>query len=390
MTTVSTGSLTVVMHCVYFPPEVGGLESHVFHLCRAMAARGHRVGIVTSRSQPDLEPYEVMEGVEVWRTWLPARNTVGWALHAFGSTPRLGAVARAADVLHAQDIASVLPCMVARRAKRGAARVPLVTTYHTSHFLLRAESPFWAPVFRRFIEAADHNLAASAEIAAVGEKLAPGRRVEPLTNGVDTERFRPVPPALPAPEGTRRRIVVPRRLFEKNGVEYLIRALPLLAESVDVEAVLVGDGPERARLEALARDLGVSDRARFVGARPNAEMPGWLASGELAVFPSLMEATSVAALECMACRVPVAASRVGGLPEIVDESVGALFEPADPADLARTVARLLADPDLAARGAEARRRVEAHWSNDRLVDRHLEIYRALVVGDPVAPPSPPS
>ena len=371
-------SLSILMHCVYFPPEVGGLESHVFDLCRALAQKGHRGAMVTSLSKPGLARHEVMDGIDVWRTWLPTRNTLGWGLHAFGSTPRLGALARSADVIHAQDIASVLPAMVAKRSRK----LPLVTTYHTSHFLKRADSPFWRPVFRRFIEAADHNLAASEEIASVAEHIAPGRTVEALTNGVDTDLFHPVAPALAPPAPGRRRIVVPRRLFEKNGVEYLVRALPLLAESLDIEAILVGDGPERSRLEALAAELGVADRAVFLGARPNHEMPGLLRSGELAVFPSLMEATSVAALECMACAVPVAASRVGGLPQIVDDSVGALFGAADPTDLAQTVARLLTKADLVALGAEARTRVVTHWSNDRLAERHLDIYRALVSGSP--------
>lgn len=381
----SARPLKIVMHCVYFPPEVGGLESHVFHLCRALAERGHAVQVVTSRSNPEFAPHEVMDGVEVWRTWLPGRNTVGWATHAFGSIPRMRSATRDADVVHAQDIASVLPT---RAVGAGVgARTPLVTTYHTSHFLKRADSAFWRPVFHRFIRAAQYNLAASTEIAEVAEAIAPSHRVEALTNGVDTGRFHRVDPVLPAPAEGRRRIVVPRRLFEKNGVEYLVRAMPLLAETIDVEAVLVGDGPERARLEALASDLGVADRVRFLGVRPNAEMPGLLCSGELAVFPSLMEATSVAALECMSCEVPVAASRVGGLPEIVDDGVGALFAPADPGDLAQTVARLLGEADLAALGSEARRRVVDHWSNDRLADRHLEIYRALIEGRPVPAPS---
>ncbi|MEK9507145.1 glycosyltransferase family 4 protein [Gemmatimonadota bacterium Y43] len=384
--TEASRPLKLVMHCVYFPPEIGGLESHVFHLCRALAERGHRVTMVTSRSKPEFPPHEVMDGVEVWRTWLPARNTVGWATHAFGSIPRMRSVTRDADLVHAQDIASIVP---ARAAGAGeGAPTPLVTTYHTSHFLKRADSPFWRPIFRRFIQAARYNLAASTEIAEVAEAIAPGTPVEPLTNGVDTGRFHRVDPVMPAPEGGRRRIVVPRRLFEKNGVEYLVRAMPLLAEQVDVEAVLVGDGPERARLESLAAELGVGDRVIFLGARPNTEMPGLLSSGELAVFPSLMEATSVAALECMACEVPVAASRVGGLPEIVDDGVGGLFNPADPADLARTVARLLREADLGALGSEARQRVVDHWSNDRLADRHLEIYRAILEGRPV--PAPPS
>jgi len=142
----------------------------------------------------------------------------------------------------------------------------------------------------------------------------------------------------------------------------------------------VGDGPERASLERLAGELGVRDRIRFLGARPHAEMPALLCSGELAVFPSLMEATSVAALECMACGLPVAASDVGGLPEIVDDEVGGLFRPADPESLAGVVVALLAHADLPGLGARARRRVVERWSNARLAARHLEIYEELLRG----------
>ncbi len=361
------------MHTVYFPPEVGGLESHVFYLCRALAGQGHRVDVVTSRSRPGLAARDVVDGVHVWRTWMPARNTPGWAAHAFASLPRFRVLAARADVIHAQDIAAVIPGMVGRRV----AGAPLVTTYHTSHFLRRADSPFWRPVFRRFLRAADYNLAASAEIARVGQSIAPGVRVEPLTNGVETALFRRVEPALPLPEAGVRRVIVPRRLFPKNGVEYFVRAMPLIARDVDVEAIVVGDGPERARLEALAAELGVAERVRFLGARPNAEMPGLLSSAELAVFPSLMEATSVAALESMACELPVAASRVGGLPEIVDERVGGLFEPADPSSLAAVVVGLLGRRDLGSLGGAARERVVSRWSNARLAARHLEIYEEL-------------
>ena len=364
--------MKVLMHCVYFPPEVGGLESHVFYLCRALAARGHCVEMVTSRSLPGAPAHEVMDGVEVWRTWFPARNSAGWTAHALASVPRFLERARDADVVHAQDIASVLPGELAR-ARTGA---PLVTTFHTSHFLKRAGKALWRPVLGHFVRTSDHALAASREIADVAEGLAPGTRVEALTNGVETSLFRPVEPTLPP--GERRRLVVPRRLFPKNGVEYFVRAMPYIVDRVDAEAVLVGDGPERARLEALAAELGVADRLRFLGARPNADMPGLLASAELAVFPSLMEATSVAALEAMACEIPVAASRVGGLPEIVDESVGGLFEPADPKSLSDKVVDLLTSGGLEERGRRARRRVVERWSNDRLAERHLEIYETLV------------
>jgi len=363
------------MHSVYFPPEVGGLESHVFHLCRGLVARGHQVGVVTSMSMPGLPRTETMDGVRVWRTVLPARNTVGWALHAFGSMPRFGRLAHRADILHAQDIAAVLPCMVAQRAAGG---VPFITTYHTSHFLRRSTSPFWRPVFKRFIAAADYNLAASTEIADVARSIDPDSRVEALTNGVETSLFTRTTPTLAATRPGRKRLLVPRRLFEKNGVEYLVRAMPAILERVDAEAVLIGDGPERPRLEALASELGLADRVTFLGARPHGDMPGLLSSGDLAVFPSLLEATSVAALEAMACEVPVAASRVGGLPEIVDASVGGLFEPADPAALARTVVELLEGGQLSTLGAAARKRVVEQWSNDRLVERHIAIYEEVL------------
>jgi glycosyltransferase involved in cell wall biosynthesis len=386
--------LRILLHCVYYPPEVGGLESHVAALAEGLVARGHEVRVITSRSTPGAPAREVRGGVEVIRTWFPSRNPAGWIVHALGSLPATRRGARWADVVHAQAFASIPPCAWGRGSAggspaRGGGRPPLVATFHTSHFLVRARLPRWKPILRRLVQAPDHALAASGEIAQVAEALAPGTRVEALTNGVETDTFRPVAPTLPPEPGTRV-VLVPRRLFPKNGVEFAIRAAPLVAAEIpEVRFLLVGDGPERTRLEALARELGVEDRVRFLGARPHEAMPGILASAEIAVFPSLMEATSVAALECMACQRPVVATRVGGLPEIVDETVGTLVPPADPRGLADGILRTLRRPDLADAGIRARTRVVDHWSNARLVERHLRIYQALLEGAPVPLPVPP-
>lgn len=364
--------MKILQQCIYFPPEVGGLESHAFYLCRELVHLGEEVEMLTSRSLPGTPRAERMDGIAVTRSWFPSRNPVGWILHTLGTIPAYLRRARGADILHAQTFASALPAMLAR-ALYGK---PLVLTLHTSHFLRLAQKPLWRPILRRIIASADWLLAASEEIRDVALELYPHPRAEALTNGVDTELFRP---AI-APNGTTgpARLIVPRRLYQKNGVEYLVRALPLIAAELDVEALLVGDGPERERLEGLARELGVADRVQFLGARPNHEMPALYATADAAVFPSLMEATSVAALEAMSCGLPVAASRVGGLPEIVDEANGTLFHPADPADLAERVVALLRRPELAAAGEEGRRRVVAHWSLERLARRHLEIYRILL------------
>lgn len=368
--------MRILLHCTYYPPEFGGLESHVAELARGLARRGHEIRVVTSRSRKGLAREEERDGVRIRRTWFPSRNPVGWMLHALGSIPVTSRWAGWAEVVHAQAFASVAPCALAVRGRRR----PLVATFHTSHFLVRARKRRWRPVLTQLVRRPDHAFAASREIAEVAMSMAPGTTIETLVNGVDTDRFRPVPPAVPAEEGVRT-ILVPRRLFAKNGVEYLIRAMPEVAERVPgARALLVGDGPERSRLEALARELGVERSVQFLGARAHDEMPAVLASGEVAVFPSLMEATSVAALECMACGLPVVASRVGGLPEIVDESVGRLVPPADPDALAGALTELLVGEDLEALGREARRRVVERWSNDRLVQRHEEVYRTLLSG----------
>ncbi len=365
--------MRIVMHCVYFPPEVGGLESHVHYLCRGLVERGHDVAVVTSLSRPGLPGREVLDGIRVHRTPLRARTPLGWFGHAAGSTARTRALVQDADVVHAQAFPSLLPASLAL-AGRGA---PLVCTLHTSHFLRLAANPLAARALGKLVELSDYNFAASKEIADVGESLSSAVSVEVLVNGVDTDVFKPVAPARPRP-GARFRLVAPRRLFAKNGVEHFVRAMPLIAAGADVDAIVVGDGPESDRLQRLAADLGVADRIDFLGSRPHREMPDLLSSADLAVFPSLVEATSVAALESMACGLPVAASAVGGLPQIVGDDVGGLFPPGDAQALARKVLELLNEADLAALGARARARVVAEWSNARLVERHLQVYRDLL------------
>ena len=376
--------MKILIHCVYYPPEVGGLESHVAGLAEGLAERGAEVRVITSRSRPDLPLEESAAGIRIRRIPLPSRTAAGWARYALASIPATRRWARSADLVHAQSFASILPAGVAARS----AGRPWVASFHTSHFLVRSTRPAWIPVLAGLVRWPDHAFAASEEIRGVAENLGGGRRVEALTNGVDTVRFRP--------PGNRRgsrppTLVVPRRLVPKNGVEYFVRALPEIRRRVHgVRARLIGDGPERERLEMLARELRVEESLEFVGARPHAEMPELLGSGDLAIFPSLMEATSVAALEAMACGLPVVATAVGGLAEIVDEEVGTLVPPADPDALARAVATLLADADLRKLGAAARARVTARWSNDRLVERHLEVYGDLLAGRRVAEPSRPA
>lgn len=302
---------------------------------------------------------------------MPGRSPSAWIAHITATVPVHARLARQSDVYHAHTFACGIPPIINRRRRPR----PFVLTLHTSHFLMRADRPNWRRVFRKIIASADYVLATSEEIREVALDIYKHPRSEVMTNAVDTDRFSPSGESV---IGRPRRIIVPRRLFPKNGVEYFVRAMPLICDALDVQARVVGDGPERDRLTALAAQLGVRERIEFMGSRSNQEMPALLREAEVAVIPSLMEATSIAALEAMSCGLPVAASAVGGLPEIVDERVGVLFEPADPSALATAVVELLQRRDLSDLGREGRRRVVARWSLKRMVERHIEIYSGLL------------
>lgn len=367
-------SLNILQQCIYFPPEFGGLESYVLDLCRGLGGAGHRVTMLTSHSIRSAPRRETVDGVRVVRTWFPGKSPAGWAAYVAASAPMHGKLARGADILHAQTFATAPPA-IASKHRFGH---PLVLTLHTSHFQRLHRKAAWRPFLRWVIGSADWVFTASEQLRDMALTLLDRPRVEAVTNAVDTDVFRPVPPQLPPPPSGVRRIVAPVRLFPPKGVQHLIDAVPALRRGRPIEVVIVGDGPEREALETRAKANGAADVVRFLGSHPRASMPALLSSAEVAVLPSLMEATSIAALEAMSCGLPVAASDVGGLPELIDEDVGTLFTVADPEDLAARLGALLDRGDLRAMGERARARVVERWSLDRLVRRHEEVYEELL------------
>ncbi len=368
-------AMRLLVHSLYFPPEVGGLETHVLTLCQALLRRGHEVFVVTSRSQPGLPREEVYEGVPVRRVFCPGKNPLGWVTTSFAAAPLMYRLARSADVIHVHTFPSIVPAVPPRRLMK----VPLVATIHTSHFLRLAKKGAWRPVLRFLLKQPDLLLAPSIEIRDVCLSLVPSADAHALVNAVDVERFRPVEPAIER-RGDEKIVVVPRRLFHKNGVEFAIRALPLVRRRFNAHLYLIGDGPLREPLQKLASELGVGEFVHFLGKKPNAQMPAYLSSADVVVIPSLMEATSVAGLEAMACERVVVASDVGGLPEIVSSETGRLARPADPEDLAERICEVLSLPDAARAqmGRRAREVVVSRWSTDALAAQVERFYEKAI------------
>jgi len=176
------------------------------------------------------------------------------------------------------------------------------------------------------------------------------------------------------------RVVCVASLQDYKGHSVLVAALDRLTRAgTDVVVDLVGDGELRDELEADVARRGLADRIRFVGALPSDQVAARLAAADLLVLPSIitssgkMEGIPVALMEAAASGLPVVASRLSGIPELVlDGATGLLVEPGDDVALAEAIARLAADPDLRARmGRAGRERVLEEFTIDVNADRML-------------------
>lgn len=362
------------MQGMYFYPEVGGMEVHMLNLARNFVKTGNNVEVLTSNSLKT-KTKEKYNGITVIRTPFFGKDLFGWVLTTIFSIPAFLRVTKYDDIIHGQDIASILPGLLAKLLYKK----PFVLTLHSSHYIRVSKKLLFRPYLRWGIKSADYIFVASKEIKDITEKLVPYRKVEALVNPVDTELFSPKVPPHIEKEKNEFILVCPRRLVEKNGVQFLIEAMPEILAKNNVKLVIAGGGPLREKIELRIKQLGIEKEVLLLGTVRNEDMPSVFSSADLVVIPSLMEATSIAALEAMSNGKAVAASSVGGLTEIIDDSVGFLMDPGNPDDIADKVNDALDDISLLKeKGVRARKRVVENYSAKRLADYHLGIYKEIL------------
>lgn len=170
----------------------------------------------------------------------------------------------------------------------------------------------------------------------VARESAAQEKLRVLHCGIDLAMFRP----RVQPEGGRFRILTVARLQPRKGIADLLEACRLLGDNVDYECVIVGDGPQRAELEAKAARYGLADKIDFLGARPQQEVVEQLAQASVFVLPSYSEGIPVSVMEAMVMRLPVVVTRVNGVPELVREGAGILVEPGDVRELTQALRRV--------------------------------------------------
>jgi glycosyltransferase involved in cell wall biosynthesis len=342
----------VVVVSGIWPPDPGGPASHAPALADFLVGRGHGVEVVTTASaEPAFRAYPVR-----WASRAsPARHARAALLVA--------ECARTADVVYATSMI--------RRASLGSAlaRRPLVAKLVSDEVFERAtragrfggtldafqrESGVRIRAQRATRDAAlrraDRVFCPSAYLRdiALGWGLAP-RRVSVLPNPA------PEVPALPPREALRAELgldpdaavlVFAGRLGRQKSLGTLLEAI---AQVPDVELVVAGDGPERAALEQQAMSLALDERVRFVGSVPRDIVLRLFGAADASVLPSAWENFPHTVVEALALGCPVVATRVGGVPEIVNDGEnGLLVPPRDAAALAGAIERLFADPALRA------------------------------------------
>ena len=267
------------------------------------------------------------------------------------------------------------------------ARVPAVHTFHGIHYADYAPVPGWAylSLERRLASTSETLIHVSSGQAQEAQrlKLAPTDRTQIIVNATDYVRVRALAEKQPL---SREALKLPpkgpvlgtvARLDPVKALDVLVESFALLAPRwPEARLLIVGDGPERGRVESLALARGVQDRVVFAGFLPDA--PRCLPVMDLYVSASRREGLPLSLLEAMSCGLPVLATRVSGHEEVVvHDHTGLLVAPDDPAALADAAAALLGDPERRRRMGEAgRERVERDLSVSRMVAATAAVYRA--------------
>jgi glycosyltransferase involved in cell wall biosynthesis len=373
-------------------PNPGGIATHVHELSRGLVEAGHEVDLVVGHNAI----YEGAPGNDLpqnMRILLYRGFTWSWPGYiraAWQTYNSLKLTQRSAkyDLCHWHSL-----IWESFAVRWGAKDLPRIFTNHSSGFLRRSRVAWRRKVqLPAILGCADTIITPSHELLEETIALGyPSEKVHYISNGVDTEQFCP---GVSGPDLSLRYdigpdnfvVVAPRRLVHKNGIDILIRACALAAPSIPtLRVLLVGDGPERAELQRLTEQTGMSENIVFCGNQSRSAVLEHFRLAHVAVLPSRAEAVSIAGLEAMATGLPVIGSQTGGIPEFVKpDQTGWLFpvESVESLAMALVHAANLPRPQLQAMGSAARSFVCANFSWRSIVAQTLAVYEQ-VTSDPV-------
>lgn len=358
-------------------PTYGGSGAVATELGVALADHGHEVHFVSYA--PPFRLDAVRRDITFHPVSVSAYPLFRYPPYDLALASRLAEVAEEhrLDLFHVHYAIPHAAAAHLAREMLGDAAPALVVTLHGTDITVVGTDPAYRRTTQFVLDRADGVTSVSRWLAEETVKVfAPQAPIRVVPNFVDLDRFRPA-----CPDGLHDRLAAPgesvlmhvSNFRPVKRIEDVVRIFALVAAVRPCRLVLVGDGPERPRAEEEARRLGVARGVTFLGERD--EVESLLPGADVLLLPSESESFGLAALEAMACGVPVVGTRTGGLPELVEDGVsGHLCEVGDYRCMAAFVGGLLADPPRHRALREAARARASLFGRTEAVRRYEECY----------------
>ncbi len=379
------GAVKIALVSDWYYPKIGGVASHMHNLAVHLKKRGHDVAIVTNDLETGKEGELERLGIDLVKVPGTVSPILGINLtYSLKSNLELAEFLRDFDVVHAHHAFTPL-ALKAVKAGRNLRKPTLLTTHSIS---FSHESSLWKvlglsfPLFSHYLSFPQEIIAVSNAARAFIEHFT-DVPVKVIPNGVDDELFKP----LGTEEKQRVKeeleiegkvILYVSRMSPRKGPHVLLNAFQALAGRMDdITLVMVGSGEMLPFLKTQVKFLRIEDKVKFLGYVENEMLPKIFGMADVFVLPSVTaEAFGIVILEAMASGVPVVATDVGGIPEIVRESEsGLLVPPGNELELRNAIQKLLLDEDLRKRfGSNGRKAVEERYSWERVAERIEKTY----------------
>jgi len=371
-------------------PQVGGIQTVVYEQTRRLMKRDFEPYVVTNRINTP-KSY-LVEGVRV--DCYKSLNTgyrlgIPYTIPSVASLDTFLRAIQSADVVHAHGhpyLTSLIAGKLAKHYKK-----PFVLTQHNT--FIEYDNMFETVEQLNDLSVGKATLKAADKIVVVSNATrqyvlsigADPNKVKVLHNGVDLVHFRPIPERrveMRRKLGISQNAIVVltvRRIVYKNGIDTLIDAAKLAAKkNPAIIFLIVGIGPNMENARERINQLGLAKNIIFVGFVSSEELPFYYNTADFFVVPSKSgEGLPLVAEEAMACGLPVVATNVGGIGEIVTDQYGRLFPPNDPDQMAKAILDY-SSMDLSLRKPEIRAMMEEKFSWDKNVDSLVEIYEELI------------
>lgn len=360
-------------------PTYGGSGVLATELGHALARRGHSVHFVTYAQPMRLDRFQ--DNIFYHEVETPSYPLLEFNLYTLALAGKIIDVARyeKLDVLHVHyAIPHAISGFLAREILKAEDGVSLITTLHGTDITLVGLEPSFHPLVKFSLERSDAVTAVSQHLL---EKTRQSFDVETpidvIPNFVDTTVYKRTASEAMCKQlrrGDEYILMHVSNFRPVKRVQDCVRILHEVRNHVNARLVLVGDGPERSDTERLVRELGLIDHVSFLGKQ--SALPEILSAADVFLLPSQQESFGLSALEAMACEVPVIATNIGGIPEVVRHGeTGYVAELGDIHRMAKYCVELLTSPKKldAFRGAARRRAVEK-FDIELIVPLYEQVY----------------